>query len=203
MSADELSLRMACGHSGVSSLVVRTGQVSSEDASRLSTALNQQSGVDVAIHSPAALTIGGIRREVRRQVRRGARLVVVDYLQLIQPDDRRDSREQQVAKQVRALKQIARENKVAVMCLSQLNRQVDEYEVPKLAHLRESGSIEQDADVVAFLSRHKPEPSDEHNSFLTIAKNRNGATGSIKLVWDGARTSYDCPSTEWNPDRDF
>ena len=119
-------------------------------------------------------------------------VAVVDYLQLVTPDDRRLPREQQVAKIVRALKETARQYDIPILCLCQLNRQADGDDVPRLSHLRESGAIEQDADVVLFLSKHEPTDAEPHNAALTIAKNRNGETGPLRLDWDAGRTRFSC-----------
>jgi replicative DNA helicase len=98
-----------------------------------------------------------------------------------------------VARIVRSLKETAREYDVPILCLCQLNRQADGDEVPRLSQLRESGAIEQDADVVLFLSEHKATITEPHTSILTVAKNRNGECGSLRLNWDGPTTRFSCP----------
>ena len=119
---------------------------------------------------------------------------MIDYLQLIQPDDPRDPRQEQVAKMARRLKGLARELKIPVLCLAQLNRQAEagkEGHRPQLSHLRESGAIEQDADVVMFIHReeyyHTREEAQEKGiagqADLIVAKQRNGPTGDVKLAW--------------------
>ncbi len=195
MSASELSLRLACGESGVSNRLVRTGQLNRDNTTALSAALARQSTANLDIHDRAALTVAAIRREIRKRVKRGLRLAIVDYLQLVQPEDRRLHREQQVAGIVRSLKETAREYDVPILCLCQLNRAADTDDVPRLSQLRESGAIEQDADVVLLLSKHKPTIDEPHNSTLTIAKNRNGETGPLRLDWDGPTTRFSCPDT--------
>jgi replicative DNA helicase len=137
--------------------------------------------------------VAGIRREIRKRKKRGLTLAIVDYLQLVTPEDRRLPREQQVARMVRQLKETAREYDVPVLCLCQLNRQADGDDAPRLSQLRESGAIEQDADVVLFLQGHKPKEDEIHNAILTVAKNRNGETGPIRLHWDAARTRFSVP----------
>lgn len=193
MSAPELSTRLACGESAVSNRLIRTGRLNQEESVRLVEALNRQSTVRLDIHDRAALTVAVIRREVRRRKKRGLALAVVDYLQLVTPEDRRLPREQQVARMVRQLKETSREYGIPILCLCQLNRMADTDEVPRLSQLRESGAIEQDADVVLFLSKHEPKKHEAHNAILTIAKNRNGETGNRKLNWDGPTTRFSCP----------
>jgi replicative DNA helicase len=195
MSAAELSIRLACGESGVSNRLVRIGKLGGDESQRLSDALRRQSAVSLEIHDRSALTVAAIRREIRKRKKRGLTLAVVDYLQLVTSEDRRLPREQQVARMVRQLKETAREYDVPILCLCQLNRQVDGDETPRLHHLRESGAIEQDADVVLFLSQHKPTESEPHNAILTVAKNRNGETGPIRLDWDASRTRFSVPQS--------
>jgi len=193
MSAAELSTRLACGESGVSNRLVRTGRIGSENLTRLADALRLQAKSAIEIHDRSSLTVAGIRREIRKRKKRGLALAVVDYLQLVAPEDRRLPREQQVARMVRALKETAREYDVPILCLCQLNRQADGDEAPRLSQLRESGAIEQDADVVLFLSQHEPKENETHNSILTVAKNRNGETGPLRLNWDGPTTRFSVP----------
>jgi replicative DNA helicase len=125
---------------------------------------------------------------------------VIDYLQLIQPDDPRDPRQEQVAKMARRLKRLARELKIPVLCLAQLNRQADtakEGHRPRLSQLRESGAIEQDADVVMFIWREwetreeAREKGIEGMVNLSIAKQRNGPTGDVKLAWFDKYTRFE------------
>ena len=147
----------------------------------------------------------------------GLGLVVIDYLQLVQPDDPRDPRQEQVAKMARRLKCMARELLVPVLCLAQLNRQADPGSVaprhgqqqdssdvpsrhlPRLSHLRESGAIEQDADVVMFIHReeayHTREEAESQGlvgvAHLSVAKQRNGPTGLVRLTWEDKFTRFD------------
>jgi replicative DNA helicase len=193
MSAAELSIRLACGESGVSNRLVRIGKFGADDSQRLSEALRKQAKVALEIHDRSALTVASIRREIRKRKKRGLALAIVDYLQLVTPDDRRLPREQQVARMVRQLKETAREYEIPILCLCQLNRQADGDETPRLSHLRESGAIEQDADVVLFLSKHEPKGGETHNAILIVAKNRNGETGPLRLDWDGGRTRFSVP----------
>lgn len=143
--------------------------------------------------------IGAVARRVKRQ-EGGLGLIVIDYLGLIEPDMPTDPRQEQVAKIARRLKGLARELQVPVLCLAQLNRQAEATKDnrPRLSHLRESGAIEQDADVVMFVHReeyyHKPEQAEDMGivgqADLMIAKQRNGPVGDIKLAWFGKHTRF-------------
>ena len=118
-------------------------------------------------------------------------MIVIDYLQLIEPDNQKDPRQEQVAKIARRLKGVARELEVPVLCLAQLNRQAEDGKdhIPKLSHLRESGAIEQDADVVMFVHREEYYRRGEDaadvagQAEIIIAKQRNGPVGNIELIW--------------------
>ncbi|NLE38907.1 MAG: AAA family ATPase [Pirellulaceae bacterium] len=196
MSAVELATRWACGESGVSNRLVRIGKLTQDDTARLAEAFDRQARASLEIHDRSCLTVATIRREIRKRVKRGLALAVVDYLQLVTPADRRLPREQQVAGMVRGLKETALEYQIPILCLCQLNRMADGDDIPRLSHLRESGAIEQDADVVLFLSRHEPTDAEPHNAILTIAKNRNGEVGSLRMTWDPSRTRFSC----WQPE---
>jgi replicative DNA helicase len=138
--------------------------------------------------------IAACARRLKR--REGLGLLVIDYLQLVQPENPNDPRQEQVAKIARRLKGLARELKIPLICVAQLNRQVEagtgkESRRPRLSHLRESGAIEQDADVVMFVHReeyyHSREEAREKDIVgqgeIMIAKQRNGPTGDVKLTW--------------------
>ena len=140
---------------------------------------------------------GAARRIIRREGSLG--LIVIDYLQLIQPDSASDPRQEQVAKMARRLKVLARELKTPILCLSQLNRQTESSgdHRPKLSHLRESGAIEQDADVVMFVHRESyykkgtPEAAEiENDAVIIIEKQRNGPTGDVELNWERDFTRF-------------
>ncbi len=136
-------------------------------------------------------------------------MIVIDYLQLMDARQKTDNRVQEVAEISRGLKQIAREMNVPVLALAQLSRAVELQKpaIPRLAHLRDSGSIEQDADVVMFLYRkaadrnYQPEeltPEEKSSAEVHVAKHRNGPTGMVKLFWDGARASFKNLETRYN-----
>ena len=139
-------------------------------------------------------------RRLKRKEKLG--LIVLDYLQLIEPDDPRDPRQEQVAKMARRLKGLARELEIPILCLAQLNRQAEagkEGHRPRLSHLRESGAIEQDADVVMFIHREEyyQDREEAQNSGtagvadILVAKQRNGPTGDIKLAWLSKFTRFE------------
>lgn len=202
MSDVELSIRIACSLSGVSNRRVRTGRIKPDEAAKLTEAMGEQSKGKLVIHDQAGLTVNEIRRQIRRLKKRGLVLVVIDYLQLLTPSDRKVPREQQVAQMSKALKEIAREFSIPVLCLCQLNRQADGNEQPQLSHLRESGAIEQDADVVLFLAPKKDKKDLPANASLIIAKNRNGETNGISLKWIPSETRFECAVPmveEWKP----
>jgi replicative DNA helicase len=150
---------------------------------------------NLTLHDAPGLNVMGIRRAARRMARKGLALVVVDYLQRITPADRRVPRHEQIGQISDGLKQLARELNVPVLCLCQLNRESEKEDMPTMRHIRESGSVEQDADVVAILHRKTRgyvtgQAVNETEARLLIDKNRNGETGVINLEWDGARTQF-------------
>jgi len=192
MSAVELAIRLACSKSGVSNRLVRTGRMTDQNNHDLSEAMSRQANNPLDIHDKACLTVAEIRRQIRKRKKHGLTLCVIDYLQLLSADDRRLPREQQVATLTKSLKETAREYEIPVICLCQLNRLADGEEQPKLSHLRESGAIEQDADMVLFLAPHTPTEKAANNASLIVSKNRNGETGPIPLDWDAGRTRFSC-----------
>ena len=181
----------------------RSGFLSADDGKKLVEASAKLSKAPLFVDDTPSRTVTEIAACARRLKRKqGLGLIVIDYLQLIQPDDPRDPRQEQVAKMARRLKGLARELKVPVLCLAQLNRQVEagkEGHRPKLSHLRESGAIEQDADVVMFIHReemyHSREEAQEKRHRrarpnVIVAKQRNGPTADIKLIWQGKFTKF-------------
>lgn len=196
MSALQLGDRLLSAHSGVLHENMRTGNLRQDERRQLIKAAGELSPAPLHIEVPHHVQVRDIASSCRRIKRQyGLGLVVVDYLQLINPDHARDSREQQVAKISGQLKQLARELNIPVLCLSQLNRLVENAtdKTPKLSHLRESGAIEQDADVVMFIHREgqymtkqerEADPEKATKATLTVAKNRNGQTGDATLVFD-------------------
>lgn len=184
----ELAERLLCIFGKFDGHKLRSGELESDDQMRLLEASNRLSELPIIIEDQPGRSMAQISAICRRDKRRyDIGLVIIDYLQLIEPEDRKAPREQQVAQIARRLKALAKELDVPVIALAQLNRGVDlrQDKQPKLADLRESGAIEQDADVVMFL--HRPEaydPEDRPGEVeLVVAKHRNGPTGLVKLTW--------------------
>ena len=191
MSSSQLALRMLCARSRVNMKHLRDGIVSREgrEVNALGQAAEEFKKCPILVDDSSALTIMELRAKARRiYARKKLGLVIVDYLQLINGTDPRAPREQQVAEVSRGLKAMAKELDLPVIVLSQLNRSSEkENRTPRLSDLRESGSIEQDADVVIMLSR--PKDSDEkfqtaaNAADLIVAKQRNGPVGDLKLTF--------------------
>ncbi len=204
MGKEQLVDRLICAEAGVDLWKLRNGRLSenADDFPRIGEALGKLSEAPIFIDDSPMANIMTIRTKARRlQTEHGLALIVVDYLQLMEARKATDNRVQEVAEISRGLKQIARELQVPVLALAQLSRAVENEKpsIPKLAHLRDSGSIEQDADVVMFLYRkaadrnYQPEeltPEERNSAEVHIAKHRNGPTGMVKLYWDAARTSF-------------
>ncbi|MEK7068082.1 MAG: DnaB-like helicase C-terminal domain-containing protein, partial [Patescibacteria group bacterium] len=207
MSKEQLVDRLLCAEAGVGLWKMRTGKLSDraedDDFSRIGHAMGTLSEAPIFIDDSASLNIMEIKTKVRRlQLEKGLGLVVVDYLQLMEGRGKyQDNRVQEVSEITRALKIIARELNIPVMALSQLSRVVEQSRpaIPKLSHLRESGSIEQDADVVIFIYRKASDrnyreedipQSERHIAEIHIAKHRNGPTGAVKLFFDENTVSF-------------
>jgi len=207
MSKEQLVDRMLCAQAGVSLWRMRTGRLSdreeNNDFTRIGEAMGQLSEAPIYIDDSASSSVLEIRTKARRlQVEKGLGLLVVDYLQLMEGRGRYgDNRVQEVSEITRGLKGVARELNIPVLALSQLSRAVEQTRpaIPKLSHLRESGSIEQDADVVMFIYRKAVDrgynfddlPESEKNSAqIYIAKHRNGPTGKANLYFDKNTVSF-------------
>ncbi len=199
MSAKALTERILCGRAQVDGHKLRGGFLSVDDRKALVAASNEMADKPLHIDDTSGRSVSHIAAFARRLKRRkGLALLVVDYLGLIEPADTRVPRQEQVSANIRRLKMLARELDVPVLCLAQLNREADDNKRPKLSQLRESGAIEQDADVVLFIHRldyhHTREEArdaqTEGKAELTVAKNRNGPTGVVKLVWFDHQTRF-------------
>lgn len=207
MSKDQLVDRMLCAEAGVDLWKMRTGRLQDDgahdDFSRIGHAIGTLSEAPIYIDDSASANIMEIRTKARRlQMEYGLGMVVVDYLQLMESrTSGSDNRVQEVTEITRGLKAIARELDVPVLALSQLSRAVELQKpaIPRLAHLRESGSIEQDADIVLFIYRKAADrnyrledlsPEERNLAEIHIAKHRNGPTGMVKLFFDAARASF-------------
>jgi replicative DNA helicase len=189
----ELSARLLQTQSGIGGIL--TGQhASSDEMSRILEKTGELSELPILIDDSTtkASRIASLCRVAARK--HGVRVVFLDYLQLIEPDDKRIPREQQVAEITRGLKQLAKQLGIAIVALAQLNRGVEgrDSKRPKLSDLRESGSIEQDADLVLFPNRpgyYAPE-QEQSEAVLIVAKHRNGRTADIPLTWDSRLMTF-------------
>lgn len=201
MSSVELIERLLCSVARVNGHRLRNGTLSHEDSRRLVEQASEISQAPFFVDDSPSRTVSEIAAAARRIKRREEKLglIVIDYLQLIEPDNANDPRQEQVAKIARRLKGLAREMKVPVLCLAQLNRQAEDSRDhrPRLSHLRESGAIEQDADVVMFVHReeyyHRGEEQAQvaGQAQILIEKQRNGPTGDIELIWKKEFTRFE------------
>lgn len=190
MSAAQLVQRIICAEANVDATRMRTGHLENEDWEKLTMAIGTLSDAQIYIDDSPAITVADIRSRCRRLKReRGLGMVLIDYLQLIHGRGKPgENRQQEVSEISRTLKQIARELDVPVIALSQLSRGVEQRQDkrPMMSDLRESGSIEQDADIVAFLYRddYYDKESEKKNIIeIIIAKQRNGPVGTVELVF--------------------
>ncbi|MDO8686728.1 MAG: replicative DNA helicase [Candidatus Berkelbacteria bacterium] len=193
MSQEELVDRLLVGQADVDAWRLKTGKLSEDDFSKLSQAMGELAEAPIFIDDTPGITVSEMRTKARRlQLEQNIRLIVVDYLQLADPGRRYDNRVQEVSIVSQSLKNLARELKIPVLALSQLSRAVEHRgeKKPQLADLRESGAIEQDADVVLFLYRPDDEISPTMQTKLLIAKHRNGPTGEIDLLFRGDRIRF-------------
>jgi replicative DNA helicase len=201
MGADQLVDRMIAAQAGVDLWRLRTGKLSSEgagnDFEKISDAMGILSEAPIFIDDSGSLNIMEMRTMARRlQAEHDLGLIIVDYLQLMEGrSSKGDNRVQEISEISRGLKQLARELNIPVIALSQLSRAVESRpdQIPKLSDLRESGSIEQDADVVMFLYREdrvKPDTPNKGIADVIIAKHRNGPVGKISLYFDENSTTF-------------
>jgi len=212
MSREQLTDRMVSAESGIDLWKIRTGHLSDDqnnnDFEKIGEAISRLSEANLFIDDSGNINVMQIRSKCRRlKAELGLDMVIIDYLQLIQ-DNGSDNRNQEISIITRALKALAKELDVPVIALSQLSRAVEMSKpaIPKLAHLRESGSIEQDADVVLFIYRKAVDrnyrldeiaPEERNIAEIHIAKHRNGACGEIKLYFDGSTTTFKNLATDY------
>lgn len=196
MTGEELMERVLCTQSDVKLQRVRDGFMSKDEMKKLGQMIGEVSAAPLYLDETPSLTIAAFRARARRAVaKHGVKLLIVDYLQLMRGSSKRaqQDRRLEIDEISSGLKATAKELGVPVIALSQLNRDAEERAEPKLSHLRESGSIEQDADIVALLHRpervtHKEE--DKGKAVLILAKQRNGPVGRIELHFDGEITRF-------------
>ncbi len=198
MSKEQLALRLLCAEARISIQLVRTGRIRESDYGRLATYVGKLERAKIFIDDTPGMSILELRAKARRMVEeKGVQLLMVDYLQLMTAPGVRESREREIATISRSLKGLAKDLNIPVIALSQLNRSVESRAggKPMLADLRESGSLEQDADVVMFVHRNKDGenvPVEEQNqAMIIIGKQRNGETGEIPLAWIGEYTRFE------------
>ena len=197
MSKSQLVNRMLCSEAMVDSNKIRTGKIDEEDWMKLATALGPLSEAPIYIDDTPGISIAEIRAKCRKlKLEKNIGLVVIDYLQLIQGSGKKNaSREQEISEISRSLKILAKELDVPVIALSQLSRAAEARQDhrPMLSDLRESGAIEQDADIVMFLYRddYYNQDSEKKNiAEVILAKHRAGSTGTIELLWMGSYTKF-------------
>lgn len=195
MSKEQLANRILSSEALISSETLRTADITGDDMAKLAGTINLLSKANIYIDDTAGITVSEIKAKCRRlQMKGQLGLIVIDYLQLIQGNSR-DGRQQEVSENSRFLKIMAKELNVPVITLSQLSRAPDQRtdHHPMLSDLRESGSIEQDADMVMFLYRedyYNPDTEKKNVVECMIAKFRNGSTGTVDLGWRGEFTKF-------------
>jgi replicative DNA helicase len=190
MGAEQLVMRMLCSEGNIDAQRLRTGSLTDDDWAKLTMAMGSLSNSGIFIDDTPGVRISDIRSKCRRlQQEHGLGMILIDYLQLILGSGRSgENRQQEVSEISRSLKQLARELKVPVIALSQLSRGVEQRQDkrPMMSDIRESGSIEQDADIVAFLYRddyYDKESENKNIIEIIIAKQRNGPTGTVSLAF--------------------
>ncbi len=197
MSKEQMVNRILCSEAMVDSNKVRTGKIEEDDWGKLAAALGPLSESEIYIDDTPGISVMEIRAKCRKlKLEKNIGLVVIDYLQLVQAsNNRRGSREQEISEISRSLKILAKEIDVPVIALSQLSRAPEQRpdHRPMLSDLRESGAIEQDADIVMFLYRddyYNKDSEDKNLTEVIIAKHRGGSTGKVKLLWLGNYTKF-------------
>ena len=197
MSKSQLVNRILCSEAMVDSNKIRTGKIEEDDWVKLATALGPFSEAPIYIDDTPGITVTEIRAKCRKlKLEKNIGLIVIDYLQLIQGTGKRNaSREQEISEISRSLKILAKELDVPVIALSQLSRAAEQRadHRPMLSDLRESGAIEQDADIVMFLYRddyYNPDTEKKNIAEVIMAKHRAGSTGTVELLWLGNYTKF-------------
>ncbi len=197
MSKEQLAMRLLCSEARVDSHKIRTGFLSRDEAAKMLRAAGSFTDTPILIDDTPAISALELRAKARRMMAdRGLGMVVVDYLQLMRGREGAERREQEISEISRSLKALAKELNIPVIALAQLNRKVEERhnKRPVLSDLRESGAIEQDADVIAFIYRdevYNPATPDKGIAEILIGKQRNGPTGEIKLSYISTYTRFE------------
>lgn len=201
MNKTELAERLLSSQAGVESQKLKTGELTNEEWVRLGNAAGQFNDVELYLDDTSAITVPEIKSRVRRM--KNVDCIIIDYLGLIRPATKKENRVQEVSEITRTLKMLAKDLNIPVICCAQLSRGTEGHgknHKPQLSDLRESGSIEQDADIVLFLYREayygsevdedKQDQIDANKTELIVAKNRHGATGTVELTFDKEFTRF-------------
>lgn len=197
MSKEQLAQRMLCAHARVDANKVRTGYLASSDWPKLTAAAGKLSEAPIFIDDTPAISVMELRAKARRlKAHQDIRLIILDYLQLMRGSSNVESRQQEISEISRSLKALARELNIPVIAISQLSRAVESRtdHRPQLSDLRESGAIEQDADLVVLLLReeyYNPSPDNQGIAEIIIAKQRNGPVGTLKLTFIKEYTRFE------------
>jgi replicative DNA helicase len=196
MLTAELSLRILSSEANIDSRKLRTKDFGPHDMKNMFTAVQELSRLPIVINDSGGTTLLDIRSQCRRlKAEQGLGMIVIDYLQLMQPHVRKPSREQEISEISRGLKELGKELGVPIIALSQLNRSSESRtdRRPQLNDLRESGAIEQDADIVLLIHREDrfdPNTAKKGIATLIVAKNRSGEPGDVDLAWIGSQTKF-------------
>lgn len=196
MSKEQLVNRLLCSEAMVDAQKVRTGDLEDDDWAKIASGSSILSSAPIYIDDTPGITVSEMKAKCRKlKLEKGLDLILIDYLQLMSGNGKTESRQQEISEISRSLKALAREMEAPVVALSQLSRACESRadHRPMLSDLRESGAIEQDADVVMFLYRdeyYNPETEAKNQGELIIAKQRNGPTGTVNLVWMGQFTKF-------------
>jgi replicative DNA helicase len=196
MSKEQLIDRLLSMESGIDAWKLRTGNLAPEDFNKLSDAMGVLAEAPIFIDDSAFVNVMEVRTKARRlKAEKGLDMLILDHLQLMEGSAGKESRVQEMSEISRSLKALAKDLDIPVIAISQLSREVEKRpgKIPQLADLRESGSIEQDADVVMFIYRdeyYNPETENKNEADILIAKHRNGPVGTVKLRFDGRTMSF-------------
>ena len=198
MSKEQLVQRMLCSEATIDSQRLRIGELEERDWTKLISAADRLSSAPIYIDDTPGITVMEMRSKARRlKIEHDLQLIIIDYLQLMQGSSNKggDNRQQEISEISRSLKALARELNVPVIALSQLSRSVESRQIkkPMLSDLRESGSLEQDADIVSFLYRedyYNPETENKNITDIIIAKHRNGPVDTVQLIFHKQFTKF-------------
>jgi replicative DNA helicase len=197
MPAQQLAMRLIASHGRINQQALRSGELSKEDWARVNSAAHTLRDAKIVIDDSGSLSPQDLRNKARRIKREhGLGLILVDYLQLMEVPGSKENRTNDIAQISRSMKTLAKELEVPVIALSQLNRGVEQRDNkrPRMADLRESGGIEQDADLIAFIYRdevYNEDSPDKGTAELIIAKQRNGPIGTVRTSFLGHLTRFE------------